>query len=113
MIDLRLTKAAYLDTHNTSHGFQPTAMVHSLPQAGFVWASLLFTIQGFCMTFSDIPGTILWRIIIPVAVVLIVAFWGIWVALHPREKSFEEDMPTPPQTPLTEMKDLSEVASIV
>jgi len=107
------TGAVYLDTHNTSHGFQPTAIVHSLPQAGFVWASVLFTIQGFCMTFSDIPGTILLRIIIPVAVVLIVASWGIWVALHPREKSFEEDMPTPPQTPLTDLKDLSTVASIV
>ena len=27
----------------------------------------------------------LWRITIPVAVVLVVASFGIWVALHPRE----------------------------
>jgi len=109
MIDwpLLLIKAVYLDARNTSYGLQPTAIVHSLPQAAFVWASLLFTIQGFCLTFGDIPGTILWRIMIPVAVAMSVASFGIWVALHPREKSCEEEaMPTTPQTPLTDVKEL-------
>src|SRR5579863_1809882 len=113
MVDLRLIKAAYLDTRNTSDGFQPTAIVHSLPQAVFVWASLLFTTQGFCMAFSDIPGTVLLPTITHVAVVLIVASFGIWVALHPREKSFGEVTPTPIQTPPTDLKDLSTVESIV
>lgn len=109
------TAAAYLDARNTSYGFQPTAVVHSLPQAIFVWASLLFTIQGFCfcLAIGDIPGTILWPIMIPVAVVLIVASFGFWVALHPREKSFEEEAtPTSPPTP-TDLKELPSLVSIV
>jgi hypothetical protein len=36
-----------------------------------VWALILFTVQGFWMTFADIPGTLLLSIIIPGAVV----FW--------------------------------------
>jgi len=47
-----------LDTRNTSYGFEPTAIVHSLPQA-FVWAFLLFSIQGFWMTFGNLPLRIL------------------------------------------------------
>lgn len=107
-------KAVYLDTRNTSYGLEPTAIVHSLPQAAFVWASLLYTIQGFCFTFGDIPGTILWRIMIPVAVVLIVAAVAIWVTLHPREKSCEEEgMSTPPQSPFRDAKELPANDSIV
>ena len=111
--DSCLIKAVYLDTRNTSYGFQPTAIVHSLPQAVFVWASLLFTIQGFCMAFGDIPGTVLLPIVLPVAVVLIIASFGIWVALHPRERSFGEVTPTSTQTFPTEMKDVPSVESIV
>ena len=42
------------------------------------------------MTFADIPGTLLLPIAIPAAVVFVVASFGVWVALHPREKPFEE-----------------------
>jgi len=84
------TGATYLDSHNTTYGFQPTAIVHSIPQAAFAWASFLFVIQGFWITFGDIPRTILLPIIIPVAFVLLIACFGIWVALHPRGKPFEE-----------------------
>lgn len=84
-------KAAYLDTHNTSHGFQSTAIVHSLPLAAFVWAFFLFMIQGFWMTFGNLPTVVLLPIVIPVAVVMAVACFGIWLALNPRGKPFEED----------------------
>ncbi|KAI0296414.1 hypothetical protein BC826DRAFT_1004932 [Russula brevipes] len=84
------TGAAYLDTRNTSYGFQPTAMVHSLPQVAFIWASSLFTLQGFGLVFGDLPTGILLRTLIPIAVVLVVACYGIWVALHPRERPFRE-----------------------
>jgi len=90
------TGAAYLDSRSTTYGFQPTAIVHSIPQAAFVWASFLFVIQGFWMTFGDLPGRILLPTIIPVAVVLIIACFGIWVALHSRGKPQEEGPESPP-----------------
>ncbi|KAI0296385.1 hypothetical protein BC826DRAFT_1004684, partial [Russula brevipes] len=70
------TGAAYLDIRNTSYGFQPTAMVHSLPEVAFMcqWASFVFTIQALLLT--------------PIAIVLVMACYGIWVALHPRERPF-------------------------
>ncbi|KAH9171925.1 hypothetical protein EDB89DRAFT_1030020 [Lactarius sanguifluus] len=43
------TSVAYLKNRNTNYGFQPIAVVHSLPQALFVWALLLFSMQGFWM----------------------------------------------------------------
>jgi hypothetical protein len=91
--------AAYLDTHNTSYGFEPTAIVHSLPLATFVWAFFLFAIQGFWMTFGDLPVRILLPTIISVAVVLALVCFGVYVALHPREKPFEAT-PFPASVPL-------------
>ncbi|KAH9980387.1 hypothetical protein BGW80DRAFT_1275493, partial [Lactifluus volemus] len=44
-----------------AYGFQPTAIVHSIPYALFVWALLLFAIQA--------TGV------------------AIWIVLHPREKT--------------------------
>ena len=64
------------------------------------------------MAGGDIPGTIFLPIMIPVVVVLIVASYGIWVALHPREKSYDEATPSLPQTPLTDLKELPTVESI-
>jgi hypothetical protein len=109
-------KAAYLDTRNTSCGFQPTAIVHSLPKVAFVWASILFTIQGFWLTFADVPPTLLIRIIIPILVVLGLACFGIWVALHPREKHFEDASLPEPASPhmfAVDQKDLSAVEVMV
>jgi len=40
----------YLDDPITSHGFQPIAIIHSLPDALFVWAMFLFMIQYFFFT---------------------------------------------------------------
>jgi hypothetical protein len=90
-----------LDDRNTTYGFQPTAIVHSIPQAAFVWAIFLFVIQGFYMTFGDIPGRILLPVVIPVAVVLLIACFGIWVALHPRGRPLEEaSEPLPEPSPV-------------
>ena len=74
-----------------------------------MWASFLFVIQGFWMTFGDIPGKILVPIVIPVAVVLIIACFGIWVALHPRGKPLEEasvSLPAPSPAPPIDQKDV-------
>ncbi|KAI0296417.1 hypothetical protein BC826DRAFT_233441 [Russula brevipes] len=93
------TGAAYLDIRNTSYGFQPTAMVHSLPQVAFIWASFLFTVQGFYLTIGDLPLTLLLHATIPIAIVLAIACYGIWVALHPRERPFR-DVPLPEPAPI-------------
>jgi hypothetical protein len=42
------------------------------------------------MTFSDLPTRIFLPVVIPLAIVLTVACLGIWMALHPREKGFED-----------------------
>jgi uncharacterized membrane protein len=95
------TAAVYLDDRNTkSCGFQPIAIVHSLPQALFVWALLLFLIQGFWMTFADLPLTLLLSTFLPIAAVLILASVGIWLALHPRQRTSEDPMLPPPMPPL-------------
>jgi hypothetical protein len=80
-------KAAYLDVRNKSYGFQPTAIVHSIPHALFVWASLLFAIQGFWMAFADLPTGLILPITIPIIVVLTATGVAIWIVLHPREKT--------------------------
>ena len=72
-VNLLPIKAAYLGAHNTSYGFQLTAIAHSLPHASFIWALLLFTMQGLWMTISDLPTRIFLPVAIPVAVVLVVA----------------------------------------
>jgi hypothetical protein len=81
-------KAAYLDTRNTSYGFEPTAIVHSIPQALFMWAFFLFAIQGFWMAFADLPQRILFPTIISVAIVLGLVCTAVWVVLNPREKTY-------------------------
>jgi apolipoprotein N-acyltransferase len=105
----------YLDARNTSYGFQPTAIVYSLPHASFIWAMLLFAIQGFWMTFSGLPMRVFLPVIIPVAVVLSVACLGIWIALHPRKKISEEatvPASVPPPVSFLE-KDQATVEAIV
>jgi hypothetical protein len=79
-----------LDTRNTSYGFEPTAIVHSLPLASFVWAFFLFAMQGFWMTFGTLPLRVLFPTMISVAVVLGLVCVGVWVALHPKEKPYVE-----------------------
>ena len=55
------------------------------------------------MTFGDLPGRVLVPTIIPVAVVLLVAGFGIWAALHSRGKPFEETSHSlPPRIPVDE-----------
>jgi hypothetical protein len=51
------------------------------------------------MTFGDLPLTIALPIILCVAVVFVVICFGVWVALQPREKLFEET-PLPAPVPL-------------
>ena len=53
-VDFAVIQAVYLGGWVAGYGFQPIAMVHSLPQALFVWALILFTIQHFLMGFFNI-----------------------------------------------------------
>jgi hypothetical protein len=87
--------AAYLNARNTTCGFEPTAIVHSLPEVAFVWAFFLFTAQGFWMTFGDVPTNLLLLAIVPVGVVIIVACFGLWVALRTRAERGSKDSTTP------------------
>ncbi|KAF8257103.1 hypothetical protein EI94DRAFT_1760667 [Lactarius quietus] len=86
------TSVAYLKHWNTSYGFQPIAIVHSLPQALFVWALLLFSMQGFWMDFSDLPLTSLLCTLLPVAVILVVVGVGIWLIVRPRPEPADDAM---------------------
>jgi hypothetical protein len=81
-----------------------------------VWASILFTIQGFWLTFADIPPTLLICVVLPILIVLGSACFGIWVALHPREKPFEDATLPEPVSPhmfAVDHKDLSAVEVMV
>ncbi|KAH8984592.1 hypothetical protein EDB92DRAFT_1818990 [Lactarius akahatsu] len=101
--------AVYLDDRNTtSCSFQPIAIVHSLPMALFVWASLLFFFQGFWMTFAGLPPHLLVSTLFPIGAVLVVVCACIWVALHPRQKPFEDStLPAfaPPLVPAEDRKE--------
>jgi len=92
------TSVAYLKDWNTSYGFQPIAIVHSLPQALFVWALPLFSMQGFWMDFSDLPLTLRPFTLLPVAAILVVVGLVIWVVVHPRPEPIEDAM-LPPAIP--------------
>jgi hypothetical protein len=101
--------AVYLDDRNTTNcGFQPIAIVHSLPKALFVWASLLFGIQGFWMSFVGLPPYLLVSTLLPIAAVLVVACACIWKALHPSQKPFGDSMLSVPAPPLLPAEDQKE-----
>jgi len=68
-----------------------------------VWAFFLFTTQGFWMTFGDVPTNLLLPVFAPVGVVIIVAGFGVWVALRTRAESALEDATTP--VPPVDQKD--------
>ncbi|KAH9054807.1 hypothetical protein EDB87DRAFT_1414453 [Lactarius vividus] len=98
------TAAVYLDNRNTkSYGFQPIAIVHSLPQAMFIWTLLLFLIQGLWIILMNLSLTLLLSALLPTAAMLVIACIGIviWQALHPRQKTFEDAILPPPIPPLT------------
>jgi len=103
------TASVYLDDRNTkSCGFQPIAIVHSLPKALFVWALLLFAFQGFWMTFAGLPTSLLLSTLFPIAAVLVVVCACIWRALHPRQKPSEGPMLSalvPPPFPAEDQKE--------
>ncbi|KAH9165129.1 hypothetical protein EDB89DRAFT_340249 [Lactarius sanguifluus] len=87
LVDTDATTAAmYLDDRNTSYGFQPISIVHSLPQALFTWAFLLLAIQCLWMTFADLPSHLLLSTLVPVGAVLVVMCAFLWRALRPRQK---------------------------
>ena len=92
----------YLDDRNTkSCGFQPIAIVYSLPQAFVVWALLLFLIQVFWMAFINVSLTSLLSTLIPITAILVLGSVGIFMALYPRQKHVEDTMPPPPISPPT------------
>jgi len=99
----------YLDDRNTkSYGFQPIAIVYSLPQALFVWALLLFLIQGFWMAFISLSLTLVLSTLLPTAGMLVMACVGKWLALHPRQKTFGGAMLPPPIPPLIHAEEQKE-----
>ena len=82
-----------------SCSFQPIVIVHSLPKTLFVWALLLFTIQGFWMTFTGLTPHILIATLLPIAAVLVTVCACIWRALHPSQKPFEVPILSAPVPP--------------
>jgi hypothetical protein len=107
--NLDVSQTVCLDDRNTkSCGFQPIAIVHSLPKALFVWALLLFAIQGFWMTFAGLSPSLLLYTLFPIAAVLVVVCACIWKALYPRQKPFDGPMlsaPDPPPFPAEDQKE--------
>jgi hypothetical protein len=77
----------------------PIAIVHSLPQALFIWAFILLAIQGFWMTFADLPLPLILATFLPVAAVLVIAFVVIRKAVYPRQNVVKN--PTPQAIPLS------------
>lgn len=99
----------YLDDRNTkSCGFQPLAIVHSLPQALFVWALLLFLIQVSWMALTYLSLTSLLSTLIPITAVMVMASVGVWLALHPCQKTSEDAISPPPIPPLIPAEDRKE-----
>ncbi|KAH9031462.1 hypothetical protein EDB84DRAFT_1492485, partial [Lactarius hengduanensis] len=86
------TSVAYLKGRNTSYGFQPIAVVHSLPQALFVWALLLFSMQGFWMAFADLSPTSLLLTLVLVATMLTVTCLVIWLVVRRLLEPIEDAM---------------------
>ena len=83
----------YLDDRNTeNYGFQPIAIVHSLPEALFVWALLLSAVQGFWTTFAGLSPYLPLSALIPIVGVCVC----IRRTLRPRQKPFEGSAPAPP-----------------
>ena len=99
-----------------NYGFQPIAIVHSLPKALFVWTLLLFGIQGFWMTFTDLSPLLPLSTLFPIAAVLVVVCATIWKVLHPRQKPFEGPMlstSAPPPFPAEDQKEQHTVEVMV
>ncbi|KAI9458597.1 hypothetical protein BJY52DRAFT_413055 [Lactarius psammicola] len=93
---------AYLKDRNTSYGFQPIAIIHSLPQALFVWALLLFSLQGFLMAFADLPLPLLLLTLVLVVAILAVVCLVIWLVVRQRLEPIEDAMlraGIPPSSP--------------
>ncbi|KAI9435468.1 hypothetical protein H4582DRAFT_1969598 [Lactarius indigo] len=101
------TSVAYLKHWNTSYGCQPIAMVHSLPQALFVWALLLFSMQGFWMIFSDLPLVLLLCTLFPAAAILIMMCLGIWLVVRPRPEPIEDAVLPPAIHPPLESRSIT------
>ncbi|KAF8262316.1 hypothetical protein EI94DRAFT_1808999 [Lactarius quietus] len=110
------TLVAYLDDRNNRYGLQPTAIVHSLPQALFVWALLFFSMQGFWMVFSDLPVIVLLSTLLLVATILVVVGLGMWLIVRPRTEPIKEavlEPNIPLSGPVVEQKELAIVGSMV
>jgi hypothetical protein len=102
-----------VDNRDTAYGFEPTAIVHSIPHASFIYAFFLFTIQGFWMAFGDLPLRILLPTVISVAVVLGLVGFAVWKVLNPREKTFEgSETPLPAPIPLEIFIDSKELPTV-
>ncbi|KAH9044164.1 hypothetical protein EDB84DRAFT_1470434 [Lactarius hengduanensis] len=110
------TSVAYLKDRNTGYGFQPIAVVHSLPQALFVWALLLFSMQGFWMAFANLPPTSLLLTLVLVAAILTLTCLVIWLVVRQLPEPIEDAMlrtGTPPLDPGAEHNERPTAESMV
>ncbi|KAH9009027.1 hypothetical protein EDB84DRAFT_41975 [Lactarius hengduanensis] len=111
-----VSMVAYLKDRNTGYGFQPIAVVHSLPQALFVWALLLFSMQGFWMAFADLPPTSLLLTLVLVAAILTLTCLVIWLVVRQLPEPIEDAMlrtGTPPSDPGAEHNERPTAESMV
>ena len=105
--DVRQAVSLY-ERKTKRYGFQPIAIVYSLPKALFVWTLLLFGIQGFWMIFADLSPLLPRSTLFPIAAVLVVVCVTIWKVLHPRQKPVEGSMlsaSVPPPLPSEDQKE--------
>ena len=71
--------------------------------------------QGFWMVFADLPLTLLLSTLLPVATILVVVCFGIWLTLRPRLETIEDVLsPTIPlSNPAVDQNDRPTRESVV
>jgi ABC-type microcin C transport system permease subunit YejB len=86
------------DGRGAKYDVQSTAIAQCLPQALFAWALLLLAIQGFWITFADLPLPLSLATFLPVATMFVTVFVGIRKAVYPQQEVFKNPalaLPTP------------------
>ncbi|KAI9433293.1 hypothetical protein H4582DRAFT_999249 [Lactarius indigo] len=120
LVDTDATAAAvYLGGRKTTnYGFQPIAIVHCLPKALFVWASLLFSFQCLwhTFTFSRHPPHFLASTLFLIGTVLVRVCARKWATLQLRQRPFQDStLPAlaPPLVPAEGQKEEPKAERIV
>ena len=76
-VNLEIRQAVYLGGWLTGLGSHPISIVHSLPEALYIWALFLFTIPVFSLAFAILGLTFFLVASLPVTAALLVACVGI------------------------------------